>query len=74
MRESTLREEVADLAKTRTEQRECLLRLRADLSTLDQAARDVSAAAVAVELLDTAFLSAITKLRDVLAARAKNAS
>lgn len=69
VRESTLREEVADLTKTRTKQRECLLQLRAELSALDQAARDVSAAAVAVELLDTAFAPAIAKLRDVLAAR-----
>lgn len=69
VRESTLREEVADLTKTRTKQRECLLQLRAELSALDQAARDVSAAAVEVELLDTAFAPAIAKLRDVLAAR-----
>ena len=69
VRESTLREEVADLTKTRTKQRECILQLRADLAALDQAARDVSAAAVVVEGLDTAFTPAIAKLRDVLVAR-----
>lgn len=69
LRESTLREEVAELTKTRTKQRECLLQLRADLAALDLAARDVSAAAVVVEGLDTAFTPAIAKLRDVLVAR-----